>query len=367
MSRLAGFLAIILMYACSRGEEAVEKVRLAGRVNHPNNGYIYPELQTPEGYAKIDSALLEADQSFLLSAAKGSEDIYRINFFGKQQINLVIGKDDLQIVADGNNPFGAFAGSGSADILVISKANQLATDQKIKSDLIMQKMRNAQNDRDSLAFFQWSDSLGHVNRNFETGLKDIIRKEAGSLTALMLINEYFDIEANLEFYDEQLDLFRESLVNHWQMEALNKEYQSIKKLAVGSIAPDFTLPDPAGEPVSLSSFRGKYVFVDFWASWCQPCRLENPDLVRVYKKFHGDQFEVVGVSFDRKRESWLKAIEKDGLEWVHVSDLQYFDSEIIQLYNIVNVPMTFLLDPEGKIIAKNIHADQLEKLLVEVL
>jgi peroxiredoxin len=140
-----------------------------------------------------------------------------------------------------------------------------------------------------------------------------------------------------------------------------------RNLEIGATAADFSLPNPDGKLIQLSDFRGKYVFLDFWASWCQPCRRENPDLVKVYEKYQGDQFEILGVSFDRSREKWLKAIKMDGLEWVHVSDLKYFDSEMIQLYNITNVPMSFLLDREGKIIAKNIHADQLEQLLVEVL
>lgn len=367
MNRLAGFLAIIILNSCSINGGSQQEVILTGEVKFPNNGYVYLELQTPDGFEKVDSSRLGDDQMFSLNADQGVEDIYRVNFFGKQQVNLVIGKDDLQIQADGNSPIGVFSGTGSPEVHVISQANQLALNHKISSELIKQKVRTAQNKSDSVSFFKWSDSLHHINRNFETSLKDIIRKEEGNLTALMLINEYFDIEANLEFYDEQMDLFREKLVNRWQMDALNKEYLSIKKLAVGSIAPDFTLPDPAGDSVSLSSLEGKYVFVDFWASWCQPCRLENPDLVQVYEKFQGDQFEILGVSFDRNRENWLKAIEKDGLEWVHVSDLKYFDSEMIQLYNITNVPMSFLLDPEGKIVAKNLHSDQLEKLLVEVL
>ena len=107
--------------------------------------------------------------------------------------------------------------------------------------------------------------------------------------------------------------------------------------------------------------------MDFWASWCQPCRIENPNLVKVYEKFVGPKFDIFGVSFDKKKENWIKAIEKDGLTWSHVSDLKYLDSEMIELYNITNVPTTFLLDPDGKIIAKNIHADALENILKEVL
>jgi peroxiredoxin len=143
--------------------------------------------------------------------------------------------------------------------------------------------------------------------------------------------------------------------------------QETSGLEVGVIAPEFSLPTPDGETISLSDFRGRYLYVDFWASWCRPCRLENPELVEVYKKFQGEDFEILGVSLDRIKDAWVNAIEEDGLPWVHVSDLKYFDSELIPLYNIKNVPTTYLLDPEGKIVAKNTHPQQLAELLQEVL
>lgn len=144
-------------------------------------------------------------------------------------------------------------------------------------------------------------------------------------------------------------------------------FEKIERTAIGSVAPDFSLEDPNGKLIHLSSFQGKYLFIDFWASWCQPCRIENPELVKVYEKLKGSQFEILGVSFDKKKERWVKAIEKDGLTWPQVSDLKYLDSEMVELYNITNVPMTFLLDPDGKIIAKNLHATDLENILEELL
>jgi peroxiredoxin len=147
----------------------------------------------------------------------------------------------------------------------------------------------------------------------------------------------------------------------------SQDVQSGNKLDIGSMAPEFSLPDRKGRQVSLSDFRGKYVFLDFWASWCLPCRKENPDLVRVYNKFKGQNFEMLGIAFDKKREKWIDAIQSDGLEWPQVSDLKYFDSEMIELYSIVNVPTTMLVDPEGKIVAMNLHADELENLLSKLL
>ncbi|NJN28649.1 MAG: TlpA family protein disulfide reductase [Cyclobacteriaceae bacterium] len=134
-------------------------------------------------------------------------------------------------------------------------------------------------------------------------------------------------------------------------------------LEVGSIAPGFSLPNPSGKMVSLSDFRGKYLYLDFWASWCQPCRQENPALVAAYRQFHSPTFEMLGVSFDKNKDKWLNAIEEDGLPWEQVSDLKYFDSDLIEKYQIQAIPFSLLLDPDGKILAKNIRASELESLL----
>jgi peroxiredoxin len=209
--------------------------------------------------------------------------------------------------------------------------------------------------------------LSILKQTFADSLKHIIRSEDGNLMAFLIMEEHLDFETHIDFYKEQLPVFEQNLGDHWYFKQVNQQFQDIKKLALGSIAPDFTLPDSTGQPISLSSFRGKYLFLDFWASWCQPCRRDNPRYLSIYNEFSNDNFEILGVSFDRKRENWLKAIENDGLKWAHVSDLQYFDSEMIELYNITNVPTTFLLDPDGKIIAKNIHPEELKKILFEIL
>ena len=141
----------------------------------------------------------------------------------------------------------------------------------------------------------------------------------------------------------------------------------MEKVQVGSIAPDFTLPDVDGNPVSLSSFRGKYVLVDFWAAWCPDCRKENPNIVAAWEKYKDKNFAVLGVSLDRKRDQWLAAIEKDNLTWTQVSDLKYWDSEAAVLYCIRWIPMSFLIDPEGKIVAIGLEGEELHNKLEELL
>lgn len=139
-----------------------------------------------------------------------------------------------------------------------------------------------------------------------------------------------------------------------------------KVAAVGQPAPDFTQNDTAGHPVSLSSFRGKYVLLDFWASWCGPCREENPTVVAAYAKYHSKGFEILGVSLDQKADSWKKAIRADKLGWTHVSDLKYWDNALVRLYGVQGVPQNFLIDPQGKIIARGLRGQDLEKRLEEI-
>jgi len=144
---------------------------------------------------------------------------------------------------------------------------------------------------------------------------------------------------------------------------------ALKNTSVGVTAPDFTQADVNGVPVSLSSFRGKYVLVDFWASWCPPCRQESPNLVKAYNKYKGKNFTILGVSLDKAdgKSAWLNAINNDGLHWTQVSDLKFWNNAVAGLYYITSIPSNFLIDPTGKIIARDLRGNDLEVKLEEVL
>ena len=224
------------------------------------------------------------------------------------------------------------------------------------------------------AFREYSNMLAKtnapatvVNDYIEHSLKRIDPDRPAFKTALggiVLGLESAQHPSFIYFGDLFIHKYKDSKAAH--IVRIEEELKGAKALQNGGFAPDFTAKTPEGEELSLSDLKGQYVLIDFWASWCGPCRRENPNVVKLYDKYHEQGFEILGVSLDNNKSKWTAAIEKDGLEWPHISDLKGWQSGPAKIYGVRSIPSTVLLDRDGKIIVRNLRAHQLEGKLKEI-
>lgn len=212
------------------------------------------------------------------------------------------------------------------------------------------------------------EQYGTLNTQFIGGLKNFVKNHPKSAVSGFII--YNDMNnPNIPYEDvlEALSYIDKSIENTKFIKLANQRVASVKGTMVGYPANNFTQNSPDGKPLKLSDFKGKYVLVDFWASWCGPCRQENPNVVAAYNKYKDKDFTILGVSFDSNKDKWLEAIQKDNLTWPHVSDLKGWGNEVGKMYSITSIPQNILIGKDGKIVAKNLRGPALEEKLAEII
>ena len=256
-----------------------------------------------------------------------------------------------------------FVGKGiNPDYFNLEQRLRPVTEQRNKINKLMETADKA----DSVLLNKKLDSLSLIKRAIQ--LK-FINGNPDSFIALSALQEYAGIFPDLAVIEP---IFKRLTVNVRNMPSAKEFWKFLsdqKGLNPGTLAPVFVQNDTSGKPINLTSFKGKYVLIDFWASWCGPCRDTNIELVKIYNEFKGRKFTILGISLDGSdgKDAWLKAIEDDGLNWTQVSDLKHWENEVAKLYSIRKIPQSFLIDPEGVIIARDIESKELREKLKQVL
>ena len=255
-------------------------------------------------------------------------------------------------------------GSSVHDDLMEFKRTMQIFDEKSAS--LNQAYRAAVNASDSKKMNEILAEYDHYRLEQLETIKKFVTSKFDSYISPFITKQYLESELEVSELAKVLMVMDTSVHDSRDYISLNERVEKLQKVSVGMPAVDFALNDTTGNPISISSFRGKYLLIDFWASWCGPCRVENPNVVKLYNDFNDKGFEIIGVSLDEDRSRWIKAIHDDELTWPHVSDLKGWASEAGRLYAIKAIPATVLLDRDGIIVAKNLRGDALREKLEEL-
>ena len=323
---MAGVLAVVAFSSCTEEKKGYV---IDGQITDVKDGVMYLKKYVDKTFVDVDSAVI-VDGKF--------------KFEGVAPEALAHG---LTTIKASGRPMTFFLDNDAMTVTMNESGKEMTITGSEANDVFL---RNAK-----------------LTRSKGYNLDSLLAAHPASPVAAYFVVKDFAYKLDLEGMKSVRDKLDASLAGTEYVNQIESMIARMEKVQVGSIAPDFTLPDVDGNPVSLSSFRGKYVLVDFWAAWCPDCRKENPNIVAAWNKYKDKNFAVLGVSLDRKRDQWLAAIEKDGLKWTQVSDLKYWSSDAAVLYCIRWIPMSFLIDPEGKIVAIGLEGEELHNKLEELL
>jgi peroxiredoxin len=369
------FILTTIFFSCSSNKDNFE---VKGTIKNSKNDKIYLSKLTTTKKLLIDSTNTDADGNFSLSGKIVEPAFFVLYTSTSDYIHLIIHpKDKINILTNLQNFSTEYIVEGSGDSKLVKK---LIDKQRSTLEKITILSNEFDNIKGSPDFFRKKAELDSAyNKLFEEHKKfseQLIMENQGSLTGIMIL--YQQLGRNVPLFDYRKDFKYFNLVDSnltrlypasEAVKSLNKKVVRIREqlnFDIGAVAPNISLPDTGGNIISLSSLRGKYVLLDFWASWNSMSKTKNKMLVSIYSNYKNKGFEIYQVSLDRTKESWIKGIEEDRLNWINVSDLKYWNSPVVMEYHIQELPANFLLDTAGRIVAKNLNINDLERNLNEL-
>jgi thiol-disulfide isomerase/thioredoxin len=359
-------IATLVLISCSSDASTKGGFSVKGKITNATENVIVVNELTPRGLIVLDSATIGKDGSFELQG-KVSEKTFAIINFPKGAVLLVLDSNsNMALSIDANTP-DQFGVKGSEDTEQLRKL--LEINGKYMNALRALEAKYAQYNNvapTQAVQEQIRSEYDSIMLARATNLQEFVFNGNPGIAAYFATN-FLTAEADFPFFDKVDKAYYTQYSNSKYAKEHHQRVSVLRRTAIGETAPDIVLSDPFGKSVALSSLRGKYVLVDFWASWCKPCRMENPNVVRMYNKFKGKGFEIFSVSLDDNKDAWIKAINDDKLLWTHVSDLKKWNASVVPSYNIESIPYTVLLDKDGKIVAKNLRGEMLESKLAELM
>lgn len=381
------FLSVFtaLTFACSNGRFGGEVAfELEGNLDNAASRQLLFEELTTNNLIPLDTLTTDANGYFTFTGSIETPGFYILRVDRNNFITLLLEPGDkVRIKGDASNLPLTYSVEGSTGSELLATLNQSHQESFRKIDSLAGVFREIQGE-DNFPKLRQEIDLAY-NRAFEEQqqyVMDFIDEYPNSLASIIALYQFFGnqvllkesehfeyfekLSASLsEIYPDNkhvLDLKRR--VNEWRRNE-QQRMEVEQTLAVGNMAPEVVLPDPEGKNVALSSMRGKVVLIDFWAAWCNPCRLANPKLKEFYDKYHRLGFEIYGISLDRNRDQWMQGIKEDKINWTQVSDLRFWNSPVVSLYNVEAIPFNILVDREGRIMARGLNMQQLEEMLAE--